>query len=307
MAVSGRGAYPNQLAARIARPSVTVKPDNGVTAALVDYFFEAGLVDLSGTSSGAGQALGTLALVDFMEGVASGSSEAVGTLVLIVPSPTSARTMPLGGRRMLPETPREPNESDRILWEEADQARAIVGSWLGGPGFGAGIQGLGMGIRGLGDLGPNELIGYGRFQNNAPERLARVFAKRGRVTTPAIIDGDVTVVDFVVPTGYWCRIQQLVCTYTGTGFVDGNGDLEWRLRIGSSYARNMGRILFELGTPSCGFPVSDYIGVPSGRRIRMIVRVINATGNIQVGASLILCAVQGYMIPAGKMGERVRV
>jgi len=206
-----------------------------------------------------------------------------------------------------------PNGADNLLEWEAEEARAVVRSWYqSGPGFGAGIQGLAglgrlTGLGRLGDLGPNEIPGYGRFNNNAPERLARVFVKRGRVTTPAIIDGDVTVVDFVVPTGYWCRIQQLSCTYSGTGFVDGNGDLEWRLQIGSRYARNMGRILFELGTPSCGFPITDYIGVRSGWRIRMIVRVINATGNIQVGTSLILCAVQGYMIPAGKpVGERMR-
>jgi len=323
--MAGKGAYPNQLGGRVDRPSVTQKPDNGVTDALVEYFFGvSGPISLSGTASGAGQAVGFLVLVDFLlEGTASGAGQALGTLVLIAPSPTQAVITPFGGRRMLPEKPRRPNENDRALEEEAEEARAVVRSWTqAGPGFGAGISGVGglawrngpgggLGsMGGLGDLGPNELPGYNsrRFDNaSGPERLARAFAKRGRVTTPAIIDGDVTVIDYTVPMGYWCRIQQLSCTYSGTGFVDGSGDLEWRLLIGSVYARNMGRILFELGTPSCAFPISDYIGVRSGRRVRMIVRTINASGNIQVGASLILCAVLGYMIPAGKpVGERIR-
>jgi hypothetical protein len=240
----------------------------------------------------------------------------VGGLVGAI-SPMGPISQITGGRSIRPPVVLEPNRADRELENEADEARLMVTSWTGansGPGFGSGIRGLGgligLGVpKGFGDLGPNESLAYNqrRFDNAAPERLARFFAKRGRVTTPAVLAGDTVVVDFVVPTGYWCRIQQVAFVYTGTGFVDGSGDLEWRLKIGSKYARNYGRVLFELGSPSCGFPMSDYIGVWSGRRIQVIIRVINTSGLIQIGTSLILAGVQGYMIPAGKYPFRTEI
>ena len=157
----------------------------------------------------------------------------------------------------------------------------------------------------MGDLGPNESLAYNqrRFDNAAPEKLGKLFNHRGRLVTPDVGD-DYVVVSFTVPTGYWCRLQSLYCTYTGTGFTAGSGDIEWRLQIGSTYARNMAAIQFELGTPGCWFPISDYILIPSARRVRMLVRIFNISGLIQIGNSYILGGLQGYLVPQGSLIQR---
>lgn len=212
-----------------------------------------------------------------------------------------------------PVKPPDPNEWDRALDAEAVTGRKF-GSYLYRGETNTGMAGLGRGPghgrgpgrgpgRGLGILGPNESLAYNqrRFDNAAPEKLGKLFHRTGTMVTPTVLSGENVLVNFIVPTGYWCRIQTLYCTYTGTGFVDGSGDIEWRVQIGSVYARNMGQIGYELGTPACWFPISDYIVVPSGRRVRMLVQVFDLSGDIQIGSSRVLGGFQGYLIPYGSL------
>jgi len=66
----------------------------------------------------------------------------------------------------------------------------------------------------------------------------------------------------------------------------------------------MAAIQYQLGTPGCWFPISDYILIPSGRRVRLIVRVFNVSGLIQIDNSYVLGGLQGYLVPYGSVIQR---
>jgi hypothetical protein len=119
------------------------------------------------------------------------------------------------------------------------------------------------------------------------------FRKVGAVPTPLAASGDVEVLDFQVPTGYDGLISGLFHLYNGPGFMEGGGDLEWRLLINKTYATNLGQILVTLGSQRRTYPVDGGIPVQSGQRIRYIVSAPNLSGGILPLNSQIVCGLEG--------------
>jgi len=118
------------------------------------------------------------------------------------------------------------------------------------------------------------------------------------IVTPAAGPGVLVLVGWVdIPLGYESMIYGLTLHYTGTGFVEGSGDIIWRVLTGNRWLKGYGNSLFSRGLPSQPFPLSDHVRVKSGSRIWIGVEVPNGSGLIQVGASNIICAVQGWHYP----------
>lgn len=67
------------------------------------------------------------------------------------------------------------------------------------------------------------------------------------IPTPAIGAGNVTVLQFSVPSQYRGIIRGLTHYTTGPGFQQGSGDLIWRIRLDNKYVRNYGNISVEFG------------------------------------------------------------
>jgi hypothetical protein len=119
------------------------------------------------------------------------------------------------------------------------------------------------------------------------------FRKVSAIPTPLAISGDVVVLDFQVPTGYDGLIAGLFHVYTGPGFQEGNGDIEWRLLVNKTYAVHLGRVLVTLGSRAQSYPVEGGIQIQSGQRIQYIVNVPNLSGGILPLASQIVCGLEG--------------
>jgi hypothetical protein len=71
---------------------------------------------------------------------------------------------------------------------------------------------------------------------------------------------DTTVLSVTVPIGYDGVITDFVCnidpgTSGGTGFVEGSGDLVWRLKANSRHLRDLGNIQTSLGSLTAPNPV----------------------------------------------------
>lgn len=133
----------------------------------------------------------------------------------------------------------------------------------------------------------------GRMPDGAVE-----FYERGSIVTPAPAATPTTVMQFVVPTGYLGIIYGVLLHYTGTGFVEGSGDIVWRVMIGNAWAApGLGNCLFQLGTVGQCLSLTDYLPANSNQRISVSVQVPNTSGNIQVGASRILATLQGWYYP----------
>ena len=119
------------------------------------------------------------------------------------------------------------------------------------------------------------------------------FRKLGGIPTPLAAAGDVEVLSFQVPAGYDGLIAGLFNVYTGPGFLDGGGDIEWRLLINKVYAVHLGRVLVTLGSRQGPFPVEGGIQVQSGNRVQYIVSVPNLSGGILPLNSQIVCGLEG--------------
>lgn len=123
------------------------------------------------------------------------------------------------------------------------------------------------------------------------------FWKPGRIVTPAP-GSDYLVAEFTVPTGFAGMLYGIHLGYTGTGFVEGSGDILWRVMIGNAWAaKGLGQVTTQLGTPYQCLQLTDYIKVKSNQTIRVLVNVPNLSGLIQVGASKILSTLQGWYFP----------
>jgi hypothetical protein len=124
------------------------------------------------------------------------------------------------------------------------------------------------------------------------------FYERGSIITPAPAPLPTLITQFTVPSGYLGILYGILLHYTGTGFVDGSGDIAWRVKVGNGWAsKGLGDCLFQLGTVGQCLNLTDYIAVNSGQTVQVLVQVPNLSGNIQVGASRILATLQGWYYP----------
>lgn len=73
----------------------------------------------------------------------------------------------------------------------------------------------------------------------------------GTVPTPAISATVWTdVINITIPNGYDGVYDGIMNTYNGQGFINGSGDLIWRLLINGQAVRNYDNILVQLGNDS---------------------------------------------------------
>lgn len=113
------------------------------------------------------------------------------------------------------------------------------------------------------------------------------------IATPAVgVDTEVLV--FSVPDGYDGVIRRLSNNYTGPGFVQGSGQLIWRILIDRMVVKNYGQILIEMGSPQWPRD-TDGILLRSGQVVRYMVNVSDAA--LAGSATGIICAVGGYFWP----------
>ncbi len=78
---------------------------------------------------------------------------------------------------------------------------------------------------------------------------AQYFDFPGVIATPALGTNDAVALTFQVPPGWDGVIRLQSWNYTGAGFVQGSGDLTFRVRKGGQFVKNYDSILTEFGTP----------------------------------------------------------
>jgi hypothetical protein len=194
------------------------------------------------------------------------------------PSPSSAAagtaTVTPGGSSVWPPIFRYPNEYDKCL----ERWKCVVRSHP--------IKDVSRCVKMV------ELWGGSEVPTNAKE-----FWEAFKIVTPAP-GQDYLVGSFRVPNGYSGMLYGVHVGYTGTGFVDGSGDIIWRIMIGNAWAApGLGRITTKLGSPYQLLQITDYIKLKSSQIVSVLVNVPNTSGSIQVGTSRILSTLQGWYYP----------
>jgi Putative Ig domain len=115
------------------------------------------------------------------------------------------------------------------------------------------------------------------------------------ITTPAAAAGDQTILSYVVPQGYDALITSFWFGYSGTGFVQGSGDILFRIQQNQRYLKGLSNVPFLIGAPKFPCPMTEGQIVMSGSLLRLVVNVPNLSGLILVGSSTVSAGFQGFL------------
>ena len=119
------------------------------------------------------------------------------------------------------------------------------------------------------------------------------FYPKTQIAMPAI-GTEATILTLVVPNGQDGAIQKFSMNYVGGGFVNGSGDLVWKILADGRALRNANNIISEMGTQDQPFELSATIRIYSGQTITVAVRhVANGALNQPV-----LALLEGWFYPA---------
>lgn len=120
------------------------------------------------------------------------------------------------------------------------------------------------------------------------------FDEQGVVPAPAAAQPglDIPVVKFVCPQGYDGVINYISNNTTNAAFVNGSGDLIWKILINGRPIRNFGAILVQKGTMAQGRQISP-IRLFSGDIVTYTVQF--AAG---APAGQVICSLSGYFYPS---------
>lgn len=118
----------------------------------------------------------------------------------------------------------------------------------------------------------------------------------------AVFDGtDQVVLDVYVPTGYDGVITDIVCGITSpgaTGFVEGSGDIVWRLAADGRFLRDLGNILTSLGSLISPSPVPrGNLRVFSRNRLQFFAAFPAGAEERLNPAGRIVCSITGWFYP----------
>lgn len=123
------------------------------------------------------------------------------------------------------------------------------------------------------------------------------------IATPAANGTETRVLQFQVPFGYDGIVLAVANVFTGPGFVEGSGNLVWRIRVGSPSLQgrpqlNYSNIRNTLGSTQTPRDVQGGIQIVSGQFLEY--SVTHALGSpIVPGGTRIICNIQGFYWPRG--------
>lgn len=126
-----------------------------------------------------------------------------------------------------------------------------------------------------------------------------VFNPDRAIPLPAPGDGNVPVLSFRVPVAYDGLILGQYQAYRGSGrFIEGSGDLVWRVRVDGRYLRDMGNMQTSLGSPQRLSTCPGGLWVQSNSLVEYLVAAPNLSGNLPLpGQGFILAGLHGHFFP----------
>lgn len=125
----------------------------------------------------------------------------------------------------------------------------------------------------------------------------RPFTYQQSVACPALGTNDFAVIRFVVPTGWKAAIRSIANVYAAAGFVEGSGDLIWRIDVDGVYLPGFDNITTTRGTVAQPRRLEGAILASSNEQVTYSVSV-SATASVPVGAgNNIVCAIEGWFYP----------
>lgn len=124
----------------------------------------------------------------------------------------------------------------------------------------------------------------------------RRFSQINSIALPNNDGLDHLVTSFIVPYGYDGVIVTTVNNYTGQNFVEGSGDLTWRIQLNMRYVKDYGNIKTSIGSLTIPTNIGNSIRILSGQLVQFFVNRSVASGGTLIGGRII-CALMGWYWP----------
>ena len=118
----------------------------------------------------------------------------------------------------------------------------------------------------------------------------------------AVFDGITLsqVLQFLVPVGYNGVIDTVIANISGAanGFIEGSGQISWRLAANLRYMRDVGNLQFSIGSLNTPIPdTNSGLRIYSGNIIDFFVTFDPSAEGILSTTSVIVCACYGWIYP----------
>jgi len=126
------------------------------------------------------------------------------------------------------------------------------------------------------------------------ERLQKV----GSIALPALENVDTQILDFTMPVGWDGVATNVMMTITGSGFIEGSGDVTWRMQVGQRWIPDFSSVIFQLNDLRNPHSlVGGYIRLLSLQRVQIFATLgAGALGRLDP-ADRINAAVVGWQYP----------
>jgi hypothetical protein len=276
-------------------------PPPGMAGIAYTHTFTAGSGDPPYTFSITVGVLPTGLILDPATGIASGIPAATGTFSftvtvtdsltvtasvvcsILISGPPTPLTTTSGGLPIAVQGCKPRNQWDWCMWQEALKIRRIK-------------------FPPLCSIPKEFRNGYplpwaDDFGTNAVPEQSVPFNKTGGIVTPATAAGDQIVISERVPQGYDGLLLGAYWFYTGSGFLEGSGDIVWRVQLVQRFLEDLGNIQFQMGSSVSPMPMTEGQILLSGQVVRILVNVPNLSGMIQIGASQVVAGLIGFYWP----------
>jgi hypothetical protein len=120
------------------------------------------------------------------------------------------------------------------------------------------------------------------------------FTYPGVIDTPALGSNFTAVLSFLVPPGWDGVIRKHSWNYTGVGFVQGNGDLTFSVRVAGAMVKTYSAVQTEIGSPQQ--PRDTFIIVRENQLVEYLVSV-DAGAGIPIAGTFIIAFADGWFRP----------
>ena len=133
------------------------------------------------------------------------------------------------------------------------------------------------------------------------------FQQRNSIVLPVDNGLDNLVLEFRVPLGFNGAIMTTTNAFDGNGFVEGSGDIHWRVRVNFGYLKDQGNILVSRGDLVRPYPLhGGGYRIFSNDNVRMFVSITpGAAARLQPG-SRIMCALTGWYYPQERENDNTQ-
>ena len=132
-----------------------------------------------------------------------------------------------------------------------------------------------------------------------PPSGAVTFNPDKAIPLPNTTDVNVVILSFRVPIAYDGILLAQYHAYRGAGaFVEGSGDIVWRVRVNGRYLRDMGDMQLSIGSPQTLSPCPGGLWLHSGNLVEYVVSAPNGSGALPLpGQGNILAGLHGWFWP----------